>query len=123
MVLGFVWYGPLFGKTWMRLIGAKPLSQAEMEKMQKKMIPVYALQFCLVLLQVLLLSSLVGPKVSMSVASAGLIWLGFVMPTIASICMWNNESRKNAWTRFALQAGYQLSSCIGFGIILALLYK
>ena len=120
MALGFAWYGFLFRKTWASLTGAVSLSKAEMKAMNKKMMPAYGLQFALVLLQTLLLSYLTGPSIAMSIASALLVWLGFVMPTIASICMWNNEPRKQAWKRFGVQAGFQLVSLLVFGIILGL---
>ena len=32
MVIGFVWYGPLFGKQWMALMGFTPQSMDEAKK-------------------------------------------------------------------------------------------
>jgi hypothetical protein len=44
--------------------------------------------------------------------------VAFVMPIIAGTAMWNNDSKKIAWTRFLIQSGYQLVIFIIFGLIL-----
>ena len=125
MVLGMVWYGPLFGKTWMRIVGATDMDMQKRKEMQKKAGPLYLVQFLLVLFQVFILSrfiggtEMIGGIMQASVGSAFWIWAGFVMPTIAGAAMWNNDSRKIAWARFLTQAGYQLICFIAFGFILS----
>lgn len=121
MVLGFVWYGPLFGKAWMRLTGCADMDEAKRKEMQKKAMPMYLVQFVLVLVQIFVLATYsitFAPVIS--VINALWIWLGFVMPTIAGSYMWSGDSRKNAWTKFFIQAGFQLVSFLVFGAILGL---
>jgi hypothetical protein len=123
MLVGGIWYGPLFGKKWMEIVGIKiedmtPLAKKEM---QKKMLPTYILQFALSIMQALILSYYVtfGSFIGVSgVCNAFLIWLGFIVPTLAGSVMWNNNSTKIKWTQFLIQAGYQLVIFIIFGLVL-----
>ena len=119
MVLGSIWYGPIFGKTWMRLCGATDMDAAKRKEMQKKMIPLYIVQFVLTLAQLFVLAHLTGSGVIVGIMSALWTWVGFILPTVAASCMWTGEPRKMAWTRFLIQAGYQLAAFIMFGAILA----
>ena len=49
MVIGFVWYGPIFGKQWMEIMG---ISKENMKNVsQKEMIPHYALNFLVAFVQ------------------------------------------------------------------------
>ena len=47
MVVGSIWYGPLFGKKWAELIGADPNDKKKMKEMQKSAGPLYMVQFLL----------------------------------------------------------------------------
>jgi hypothetical protein len=118
MVLGMIWYGPLFGKTWARIVGATDMDEAKRKEMQKKAGPLYVVQFALVLLQLFVLSHLTGLTAIEGIESALWVWVGFVMPTVAGSSMWNNDSGKISWTRFLVQAGYQLVCLVAFGAIL-----
>jgi hypothetical protein len=118
LVLGAIWYGPLFGKTWMRIIGVTDMDIERRKEMQKKAMPLYLVQFILSLFQLFVLAHLTGATAISGLMSALLVFGGFVLPTLAGSCMWTNEPRKMAWTRFLVQAGYQLVSLAIFGIIL-----
>jgi hypothetical protein len=118
MVIGSVWYGPLFGKLWMRICGTREMSDAECNEMKKKAIPLYFVQFLLSLLQLFILAYLTGSTAMNGMVSAIIVWVGFVMPTLAGACMWTSEARKMAWSRFLVQAGYHLVSLSVFGLIL-----
>ncbi len=121
MVLGFIWYGPLFGKVWMRIYGADKLDEAKRKEMQKKAGPLYLVQFVLVLFQIWALATYTIALVPVGVLIYSLLlWLAFIMPTIASTCMWTNDPRRVAWTKFGIQSGYQLLLFIMFGLILGL---
>lgn len=41
MVAGAIWYGPLFGRKWMEIIGANPDDIEARKKMQKSAGPLY----------------------------------------------------------------------------------
>ncbi len=118
MIVGFVWYGPLFGKRWMEVIGATELDEMKRKEMQKKAGPLYLVQFLLVLLQVFILGNLITWSGGNGMIVATFMWLGFVVPTLAGSSMWNNDSSKIKWARFLIQAGYYLVLFIIFGYIL-----
>lgn len=42
MLVGFLWYGPVFGKIWSRATGMDRLSEAERQQAQKAAMPGYA---------------------------------------------------------------------------------
>lgn len=119
MVLGFIWYGPLFGKKWMDVIGASSLSREQSKEMQKRMMRLYVVQFALVLFQAYILAYYIkGWDEVSGLANALWIWVAFVIPTVAGSSMWNNEPGKKAWSRFLIQAGYQLILFMSFGLVL-----
>lgn len=127
MIVGAIWYGPLFGKTWMRIVGANATDKKAREKMQKSAGPLYFIQFILALFQILILSNfinawniIIGVTPVAAIGTSLLVWAAFIMPTIAGSCMWNNDSRKISWSRFLIQAGYQFILFILFGLILGL---
>ena len=119
MVAGFLWYGPLFGNMWLRVIGADAMDMSRRAEMQKKAMPLYAVQFLLVLFQAYVLAHFIqGWPSAAGTETALWIWAGFVMPTVAASSMWNDDSSSVAWTRFLLQAGFQLLCLVAFGFIL-----
>lgn len=120
LVLGSVWYGPLFGKAWARIIGTDDMSPEECKDMQRKAMPLYLVQFVLALLSAFLLAHMTGFSAVSGVLSAAIVWAGFIMPTIAGATMWTNEPRRRAWQRFGIQAGFQLLCFIVFGLVLGL---
>lgn len=121
MIIGSIWYGPLFGKTWMRIIGATNQDVETRKKMQKAAGPLYVVQFLLTLFQAYVLAYYIaGWSDASGVVNALWIWAAFIMPTVAGACMWTNDSRQIAWSRFLIQAGYQLVLFIVFGLILGM---
>lgn len=121
MAVGAIWYGPLFGKKWMEIIGADAEDEAKRKEMQKSAGPLYAIQFVLTLLQLYILVHFIkGWDTASGIESALWIWLGFVMPTLAGAAMWNNDPNKVKLTRFSIQAGYQLVMFIIFGYMLGM---
>ncbi len=120
LVVGSIWYGPLFGKKWMEICGVSAMDEAKRKEMQKAAMPLYITQFLLSLLQFSILMNMInyGGWKMQSVWVASFIWLGFVMPTIAGSSMWNNDPSKVKWARFLIQAGYQLVMFIIYGFIM-----
>ncbi len=121
MVLGAIWYGPLFGKKWMEIIGATEATKEERQKMQKAAMPLYLIQFFLTLFQAFVLTGfLKGWEDGNTGALQNTLWIwsGFIIPTIAGACMWNNDSNKIKWARFLIQGGYQLALFLMFWLVL-----
>ncbi len=123
MVIGAIWYGPLFGNMWLRVIGATEITMETRKAMQKKAMPLYAVQFLLTLFQVFILTNLLsyGGWNASALGVSFFLYLGFVMPTVAGSAMWNNDSRSVAWTRFLIQAGYQLIIFLVFGLVIRMM--
>lgn len=121
MVIGSVWYGPMFGRKWMDICQVNAMDLEARKKMQKEAMPLYVIQFVLVLFQVLVLAHLIADTVRVSGTERSLwIWAAFVMPTIAGCSMWTAEPGKRKWARFFIQSGYQLVLFILFGVVLTL---
>jgi hypothetical protein len=113
MVLGFIWYGPFFGKLWLKLIGKKT------EEIDSKA-GMYILTF---------IASLVGAYV-LAVVIEGLAislwWQGIVMGAVlwvgigATATLNTNtfeDSPRGTWVLFAL---YQLIVFSAEGFVLAI---
>lgn len=121
MVIGSIWYGPLFGKKWAQIIGATAQDAEARKKMQKAAGPLYGIQFVLSIFQVWVLAYyIVGWKDASGLTNALWIWAAFVLPTVAGSSMWNNDSNAIKWSRFLIQTGYQLILFAVYGIILGM---
>jgi len=119
MVLGFIWFGPLFGKKWMELMNVGPQTPEEIKKAQRAMMPTYIITFVLAFFQAWVLAYYIGGwKEASGVENSLWIWAAFVVPTVFGATMWNGSSNKVAWSRFAIQGGNYLVLFIIFGLIL-----
>ncbi len=113
-VMGMTWYGPLFGKTWMRIMGVESMTKEEIAKAQKEMMPMYMIQVALGLVTSFVLYYFVQ-LIGMHVAFW--IWLGFSMPMAAG-AMWDTE-KKWVMKKFLITAGYQLVTLVVLAYIFA----
>lgn len=119
MILGAIWYGPIFGKKWMEIIGVDPGDEDAKKKMQKSAGPLYGVQFLLTLFQVLVLAHLIADTTKAGGLERSLwIWAAFIIPTMAGAVMWTNQSSKLKWSRFLIQGGYQFILFTVFGLLL-----
>ncbi|OGE81137.1 MAG: hypothetical protein A3H72_01835 [Candidatus Doudnabacteria bacterium RIFCSPLOWO2_02_FULL_48_8] len=124
IALGSLWYGPVFGKMWMRLMGWDKMNPEQMAEAKKGMIKSYALSFVGALVMAYVLAhALVFASSYMNVEgyAAGLstgfwMWLGFVLPVTMSDVLWGQKS----WKLWSLNSGYYLVQLLMFGVILAL---
>ena len=118
MLVGFLWYGPLFGKTWMKLAG---VSMSDAPKGVGKL---YAIQFVGSLVMAYVLAhALVFASVYMKAEglNAGLMagfwnWLGFVAPVTLGTVLWDGKP----WKLWILNNAHYLIALCVMGIILAL---
>lgn len=106
---GALWYGPLFGKTWMHLAG---LSHDDMKSMKLTARQAMVLGFVSAFIFTFVLSYLVGATgaagIPETLALAVWIWLGFVVTTLAGGVLWENKSVK----LFGFNIFYQLISLL-----------
>lgn len=122
MAAGFLWYGPLFGTTWMKLKG---YSKEDLKKEQKQMGKYYAMSFVLALVTAYVLSYVMAlsknfyayPMLQTGLTSAFWIWLGFVMPVQTTATIFGDKK----WNLLGIDAGYQLASLLVMGVVLGVL--
>ena len=121
IVLGFLWYGPLFGKPWMKLMG---FTKESLEKSKKAgMTKTYVLMVLTTLVTAYVLSHVISFATAFmqtSGISAGLsagfwMWLGFTVPILMDAQMWEGKP----WKLFWINASYRLVSLSLMGAILA----
>ena len=117
-----VWYSPLmFGNTWMKIMGGDRYTKAEISAMQKKMMPMYFVQFVLTLVTMYVLSALVHwVGMASSVGIAFFMWLGFIMPTTVSSVMWGMTDKKWWCKQIAIMTGAQLVVMIIAGYVFSI---
>ncbi len=123
MVLGFVWYGPLFGKLWMSLMG---MTKEHMDAAKAKggMWKGYLLAFIgSLVMGYVLAHSLVFASAYLQAAGigAGLMvgfwsWLGFIAPVTLGSVLWEGKS----WKLWFLMNAYYLLALLIMGSVLAL---
>ncbi len=95
-VLGGLWYSPLmFGTWWMQIMEVTHISKDELKKMQKEMVPFYALQFFLTLFTTISFANLL-PYISAFSAYhvAFWLWVGFIAPLQIGMVIWGNTKKK-----------------------------
>ena len=121
MGLGFVWYGPLFGKQWLALSGR---SEADIKAAAEKgMGKTYAIMAVSTLVMYYVLAhSLVfaSSYLNATGAGAGLAagfwnWLGYIAPVTLGSVLWDGRS----WTYWFITTGYYLAALLLGGVILA----
>ncbi len=99
-ILGVVWYSPLmFGKWWMQIMEMTGVSNEELQKMQKAMMPFYLVQIALTVLTTFVLAMFIHYLKMANVGFhaygvAGWVWLGFIAPTQIASVIWANTKRK-----------------------------
>ncbi len=120
MIVGGIWYGPLFGKKWIEICGVTEMDIEKRKQMQKEAMPLYLTQFLLTILQLFVLVNQMtwGGWTAQAIGVSFFYWLGFIMPTIAGSAMWNNDPSKVKWARFLIQSGYQLVMFLIFGLMI-----
>ncbi len=95
MVIGFLWFGPLFGKIWMNMMGLK---QSDMKKMKTGMQMGYVGQFVASLVMAWVMGMLITTTNATSLIAGLMVgfwgWLGFVATTTLGGVLWENKPVK-----------------------------
>lgn len=119
VIIGALWYGPVFGKIWMRLAGLTPEGMKAM-KMSPVVSMLGGLITALLIAYVLAHGIVFGNAythmggVSGALTGALWYWLGFAVPLTAGGFLWEGKS----WKLWALHAGYYFVSFMVMGGIL-----
>ncbi len=107
-IMGMLWYGPIFGKVWMKIMGVEHMSKEDMDKAMKGMVPMYIITFLLGLLTSFVLCYFIKLIPNRSgLAIAFWVWFGFSMPMAAG-AIWDTKTRLLALKKFLIIASYQL---------------
>ena len=122
MIIGGLWYGPLFGKMWTQLAGMTAEKMAA--EMAKGMAPKYAIQAIgSLIMSFVLAHSIIFASTYMHVAgiAAGLEaafwnWIGFIAPVTIGSVLWDGKP----WKLWFLNSGYYLVLLVVMGAILGL---
>ena len=117
MVVGSIWYGPLFGKKFMQEMGMDMWTPEHQEEMKKKMGMTYVVQFLASLVMFYVLAGLIGGFGHMSlgggVMTALIVWVGFVVPLKLGDALWGGKM-----TLFWMSIGNMLVTLVVAGAIL-----
>lgn len=118
MVVGFVWYGPLFGKMWMKESG---VTQAKIDAGKKEMPKTYGMMFVGSLITAYVLSVFIGLAGAADYMSAATVafwaWLGFVATVMLGSVLFEGRS----WNYFGINAGYNLVNMVVMSAVLVTL--
>jgi len=116
MIIGSIWYGPLFGKAFMQATGLSKLSKKEQELMKKKMLASYALQFIASIVMFSVFALLIGINnltILGGIHMALLAWIGFAVPLKLGEALWGGNM-----TVFWIGIGNMLLTLLAGGIII-----
>ena len=118
MVIGSIWFGPLFGKKFIHESGLDQMSPADQQAAKKAMWKSYIIQFIASLVSFYVLACFINyhfdeVTVGNSILVALLAWLGFVVPTKIGDTIWGGK-----WILFWLVTGSHLITFIAVGAIL-----
>ena len=111
-LLGGLWYGALFAKTWQRLAG---VADAALATGQAR---VFGISFVLAFVQAWVFAMFLGPNPSLALglgagASAGLCWVGFALGI-------NDLFERRPFGLWAINAAYHTLAFTIYGLLFAL---
>lgn len=95
MVVGSIWYGPLFGKVFMKAMGMDQWSPEKKAEMKKSMALTYVWQFIASLVMFYVLAWFLGATAMWGVMGAMTVafwaWLGFIVPLKLGDALWGGK--------------------------------
>lgn len=95
MVVGSVWYGPLFGKKFSSVMGFDKLSPEQQAEAKKGMALTYLWQFVASMLMFYVFAWVVAATKQLTLAggltAAFWVWLGFVVPVKFGDALWGGK--------------------------------
>ena len=106
LIVGGIWYTPVFGKVWGKIHGFDALSKKTQAEMQKEMVPLLVAQFlvtgvtALFLAQFMLLLSEIRPY-----ELATWLWLGFMVPVQISAVLFGGTEKQWISKKILIMAG------------------
>jgi hypothetical protein len=119
MVIGSIWFGPLFGKMFMEAMGMKKWTPKQRAEMRNRMVLSYIGQFIASLVMFYVLAGLIvgfGHLDLMGgIETALIVWIGIIVPVKFGDAVWGGKS-----TLFWLGIGDMLVTMLAAGIIIGI---
>ena len=114
-VIGWLWFGPLFGKVWMRL---SHITHADQEEAKRKgMAKQLTISIISSIITAFVLLSILGSMIAPSVVGASIVafwvWLGFSVPTFLNGVLWEDKS----WKLFWISSTHILATLVFTGLV------
>ncbi len=117
MIIGSIWYGPLFGKKFMKAMGMDTRSPDKQASMRASMMKAYAGQFIASLVMFFVFAWYIGLSGHTGVLgglnNAFWVWIGFVVPIKLGDALWGGNM-----TLFWLAIGNMLLTLLAAGAII-----
>lgn len=120
-ILGFLWYGPLFGTAWMKHAGikmpdSKPTFVMMAPSLSLSLLGTLFLSFTLMSM-IEFHSAYFGVSgLGTNLSLAFFLWVGFIVPVHLNQIAWEQRS----WTLFAINVGQWLVLMLGIALISSL---
>ncbi len=117
MAIGFIWYGPLFGKIWAKLV---KISETDMQRSTIPMLlmVIFSLLRAFILRHFIVYAAYFYPsysKLSLGLITSFWAWLGFVLTAIAGAYVFAQRRKK----LIIIDTGYNLVNLLAIGALLA----
>lgn len=117
-ILGSLWYGPLFGKKWVKLTEINIKKNKNQDKSMLKLMLISFIMSILTASVFSILFNLIGiSSIVFAVYTAFLIWLGFVTSILIGSFLWEGKSIY-LWI---LNSSYWLINFLGMAMIISFL--
>lgn len=95
MVIGSIWYGPLFGKQFMHEMGMDSWSKEKQDEMRKSMATSYVMQFIASLVMFYVFAKIAHGlhplTITNGIKTSLLVWLGFILPVKFADTLWGGN--------------------------------
>jgi len=120
-MMGWTWYGPLFGKRWMKAAGLPEMSREDCKNMPPAMKRQMQINMAVTALCWLVAALMYGwiynnlsygaiPPLCLALA----IWAGFSMPPLLSDILWSGRSKDLIW----IAGGYNLVALLILAVVI-----
>lgn len=115
--VGALWYGPLFGKYWMKLKGYTPERMKAMKMTPKRAMTLVTVSSFLTALVIALLVNILSPLgAGGAFMTTLLIWIGFIVPVLFHAVLFEEGSVK-LWL---FNSAYQFVALLSATLIIVL---
>lgn len=93
MVVGWLWYGPLFGRTWVRLMNINP-DAMDKSKMGLRYLGAFAGTLVMAYVLANVIEGFVLTSLGDALKAGCLMWLGFIAPVTLGSVLWGGKNIK-----------------------------